>query len=39
MPSQWRTPKESDKDWKAMPLGNTGAEIYTVEDDTTFTNS
>ena len=36
MPSVWRTPKESDKDWKAMPLGKTGAEIFTFTDDTTF---
>lgn len=36
MPSMWRTPKESDKDWAAMPLGKTGAEIYTFDNDTTF---
>lgn len=29
-------PKESDKDWEAMPLGKTGAEIYTFDNDTTF---
>jgi hypothetical protein len=28
-------PKEGEE-WKAMPLGDTGAEIYTFEDDTVF---
>lgn len=35
IPCEWR-PRDSDKDWKALPLGDTGAEIYTFENDTTF---
>lgn len=33
LPGLWAT---AQKDWKAMPLGDTGAEIYTFENDTTF---
>jgi hypothetical protein len=36
MPSIYRTPRDEDKDWKAMQLGDTGAEIYTFENDTVF---
>lgn len=28
--------KKPGSEWKAMPLGDTGAEIYTFDDDTTF---
>ena len=35
IPSMWQ-PKESDKTWEAMPLGDTGAEIYTFTNDLTY---
>jgi len=36
MPDAWTTPKDSDKYWKGMPLGDTGAEVYTFENNSTF---
>lgn len=33
MPGMWKDPQP---DWKAMPLGDTEAEIFTFENDTTF---
>jgi len=36
MPSIWEPLKDSNKDWQAMPLGDTGAEIYTFEDDSDY---
>jgi hypothetical protein len=40
MPNEWgygcRPKLKEGEEWKAMPLGDTGAEIYTFENDTTF---